>query len=149
MRVFALSLSVILYALIGVFLILFGILYASVSDMLPFHAAAVPEAHRDEMKPLYLALMKLIGGASGALGLLGIVCTLGPIRRGSSMIALTVAACYFTAFGVAAWVAETLADATGAPTSWHIMGILSAITLVGLTSFFVAEHLRKPKASLH
>lgn len=48
-------------------------------------------------------------------------------------------------FGVAAWVAETLATVTGAPTSWHIMGILSVITLAGLGAFLAAEQMPRPR----
>lgn len=121
-----------LYTLIGVFLVLFGILYATVSDYLPFHAAAVDPAALTPSKPLYIALMTLIGGASGALGLLGLYVTWGPIRRGAPVGALFVAAAYITAFVSAAVTAERLAAKTGAPTSFHIMGILIAITLGGL-----------------
>ena len=75
--------SIALFALLGLFLIAFGALYATVSDMLFFHAAAVPEAARHDVKPLYLALMKLIGGASVGLGLLGLYVTFGPLRAGA------------------------------------------------------------------
>lgn len=125
-------LSIALFALLGLFLIAFGALYASVSDMLFFHAAAVPEAARHDVKPLYLALMKLIGGASIGLGLLGLYVTFGPLRAGARWAALTLAVTYAIPVLMAAYVAETLAKITGAPTSWHIMGVLLAITGLAL-----------------
>ncbi len=119
--------SVALFMLLSLFLIAFGLLYANVNDMLFFHAAAVPEAARHEVKPLYLALMKLIGGSSAALGLLGAYMTLGPLRRGVPLAATALAVTYAIPVLTAAYVAETLAKLTGAPTSWHIMGVLLAV----------------------
>lgn len=135
--------SIALFAALSVFLILFGALYASVRDFLPFHAAAAPSHALDGIRPLYLALMKLIGGSSAALGLLGLYVTLGPIRNGSSAAAIAVAGAFAGAFIMAAYVAETLARATGAPTSWHIMGILLALTGAGLITHFTAQGMRK------
>lgn len=124
--------SIALFALLGLFLIAFGALYATVTDMLFFHAAAVPEAARHDVKPLYLALMKLIGGASVGLGLLGLYVTFGPLRAGARWAAGALAVTYAIPVLMAAYVAETLAKITGAPTSWHIMGVLLAITALAL-----------------
>jgi hypothetical protein len=128
----------VLFALLGLFLIAFGFLYASVSDMLFFHAAAVPEAARHAVKPLYLALMKLIGGASIGLGLLGLYVTFGPLRAGARGAAAALAVGYAIPVLMAAYVAETLAKLTGAPTSWHIMGVLLAIIGLALLARIVA-----------
>ncbi len=133
--------SIALFAALGIFLILFGALYANVRDFLPFHAAAAPSHVLDSMRPLYLALMKLIGGASAALGVLGLYVTFGPIRQGSSAAAIAVAGAFAGAFITAAYVAETLARATHAPTSWHIMGILLSLAAAALVAHFAA--LRK------
>lgn len=124
--------SLALFALLGLFLIAFGGLYASVSDMLFFHAAAVPEAARHDVKPLYLALMKLIGGACIGLGLLGLYVTFGPLRAGARGAATALALAYAIPVLMAAYVAETLAKLTGAPTSWHIMGVLLGIAGLAL-----------------
>ena len=134
--------SVALYMLLGLFLIAFGVLYASVSDMLFFHAAAVPEAVRHEIKPLYLALMKLIGGSSIGLGVLGLYVTFGPLRRSVPFAASALAVTYAIPVLMAAYVAERLAKLTGAPTSWHIMGVLLAINAVAWLA-----HARASKAS--
>jgi hypothetical protein len=123
--------SVALFGVLSAFLIAFGVLYATVHDMLWFHAAAVPEAVRDEVRPLYLALMKLIGGASAALGILGAWIVAGPLRRGADGAAAALAFVYAIPVLTAAYVAETLAAQTGAPTSWHIMGVLLALTAAG------------------
>lgn len=131
--------SITLFVALSIFLILFGGLYASVRDFLPFHAAAAPTPSLDGMRPLYLALMKLIGGSSAALGGLGLYVTLGPIRRGGGLAAIVVAAAFAGAFLMAAFVAEMLADATGAPTSWHIMGVLLAITALAVVTHFGAK----------
>ena len=120
--------SVLLFALLGLFLIAFGALYASVQDMLWFHAAAVPEAVRADIRPLYFALMKLIGGSSAALGSLGLYVTFGPLRKGGAFAATMLAATYAAPVLMAAYVAETLAAKTGSPTAWHIMGVLLAVT---------------------
>lgn len=136
MRRFGIGILVVLC----LFLVAFGALYASVSKMLFFHAAAVPEALRQGMLPLYLALMKLIGGASCALGLLGLYVTLGPLRAGArfAMTALTI--CIALPIVMAAYVAETLAAQTGAPTSGNIMGgLLAGLALAVLAVRFGAK----------
>ena len=135
-------LSAALFVLLSVFLIAFGLLYASVPDYLPFHRAAVAAGAQEPARALYLALMKLIGGASGALGLLGGYVTLFPMRHASTGAALMVSLAYTCAFLTAAYVAEILAKATGAPTSWHIMGVLLAITAAAL-GLHIAGH--RPK----
>lgn len=122
--------SLVLFGLVSLFLVAFGVLYASVHDMLWFHAAAVPEAVRDQVRPLYFALMKLIGGASSALGLLGGWVVMGPMRRGLPWAAGVLAIVYAIPLIMAAYVAETLAALTGAPTSWHLMGIV--LTVIAL-----------------
>lgn len=121
-----------LFALLGVFYLAFGALYASVADMLWFHAAAVPEASRAAVLPLYLALMDLIGSASIALGLLGLFVVFGPIRRGTAGAAYALAVAFAVPLVGAGVVAERLAAITGAPTSWHIMGGLFAVTAAAL-----------------
>lgn len=126
--------SVFLFALLSVFLVAFGALYASVHDMLWFHAAAVPEAAREEVRPLYLALMKLIGGSSLGLGFLSGCVVVGPLRRGEPWAATALALCIATPVVMAAYVAATLAKLTGAPTSWHIMGLLLAIDAIALAA---------------
>lgn len=121
-------LSTALFTALGLFLIAFGVLYASVPDYLPFHRAAIPAGAQEPARALYLALMKLIGGSSAALGALGLYVTLVPMRRGMAGSASLVSLSYAGAFLMAAYVAETLAKTTGAPTSWHIMGVLLAMT---------------------
>jgi len=115
------------FASLGVFLIGFGLIYANAQAMLPFHAAAVPVEIRAAVLPLYVALMALIGGSSVALGGLGLYLTFGPLRSGAGGAATALASAYSVAFLTAAFVAERLARDAGAPTSWHIMGILMAI----------------------
>ena len=115
------------FAALGVFLVAFGLIYANARTMLPFHAAAVPAEMRGAVLPLYVALMALIGGSSVALGGVGLYVTFGPHRSGAIGAATAVAGAYSVAFLTAAFVAERLARDAGAPTSWHIMGILMAI----------------------
>jgi hypothetical protein len=124
--------SLCLFGLVALFLIAFGVLYASVTNMLWFHAAAVPESVRDEVAPLYFALMKLIGGASSALGLLGFWMVMGPMRRDLPGIGVALTIAFAIPILMAAYVAEVLAARTGAPTSWHIMGVLIAILVLAL-----------------
>jgi hypothetical protein len=124
--------SIILFMALSLFLMAFGVLYATVQNLLWFHAAAVPVRALEDVRPLYFALMTLIGGASFGLGLLGAYVTLVPIRRGAPHAALFLAAANAIALIMAAITAEKLAHATGAPTSWHIMGILMAINLTAL-----------------
>ena len=131
--------STILFMALSVFLVAFGILYASVNNLLFFHAAAVPKRALEDVRPLYFALMTLIGGSSGALGLLGAFVTLGPARRGSTAAAAAVAATNAIAFIMAAITAEKLAAATHAPTSWHIMGVLLVVTAVALLTHFLGR----------
>lgn len=124
--------GVALFTLLGLFMIAFGALYASVQDLLWFHAAAVPDHALEAVRPLYFALMKLIGGASASLGLIGAFVTFAAIRRGDKGFAVALAVAYAIPLLVAAWVAETLAAKTGSPTSWHIMGILLGIDAIAL-----------------
>ena len=120
--------SVILFSAVSLFLIAFGLLYANATDLLWFHAAAVPPESLDKIKPLYFALMKLIGGASIGLGILGGYVVLGPMRQGVAGAATMVSLTYWIAFGVAGFTAIRLADLTGAPVAWYNMAILSALT---------------------
>ncbi|MGX6647865.1 hypothetical protein ACWCOP_07980 [Maricaulaceae bacterium MS644] len=124
---------------IGLFLVAFGALYATAQDYLPFHAAAVPEASREPARGLYVALMTLVGGASGMLGVLGLFMTWTSIRAGSTDAAVAVSASYTGAFLAAAVTAVRLAEHTGAPTSWHIMGGLTAVTATGLVLIFAGS----------
>ncbi|MBI1250997.1 MAG: hypothetical protein GC189_05975 [Alphaproteobacteria bacterium] len=123
-----------LFALVGAFYVLFGAFYFSVNDILFFHAAAVPEAAREAVRPLYFALMRLIGGASVALGLLGLYGVAWPLRRGVPFAALALALAFALPALAAAYVAETLAKAAGAPTSWHLMGILLGFVAAALAA---------------
>jgi hypothetical protein len=128
MRVILTWASTALFAAVGLFLLAFGALYASVQDLLWFHAAAVPENALDAVRPLYFALMDLIGGAAFALGLLGLYLTWGPLRSGARFAMTALGVCYAIPLVMAAIVAERLAHLTNAPTSWHIMGVLLAVT---------------------
>lgn len=120
--------GILLFTLVSVFFIAFGILYASVTQLLSFHAAAVPAPALVLIQPLYFALMKLIGGGAIGVGVLGLYITWLPLRRGTLFAggALTVA--FAIPLVLAAMSAEYLRRSAGAPTSWHLMGILLAIT---------------------
>lgn len=131
--------------MLSVFLIAFGTFYATVQDFLWFHAAAVPSSALEAVRPLYLALMKLIGGSSAGLGLLGLYVTLFPLRRGSVLAAMAISVAYSVAVTMAAVVAEKLAAATGAPTSWRIMGVLMAIIVSALVSFLCGRTREFPR----
>lgn len=120
-----------LFALLSIFFIAFGVLYAAVDELLWFHAAAIPDVAREAVRPLYFALMDLIGAASVGLGVLGLYVTAVPLRRGGGT-ALALAGAFATPLIGAAVVAERLARLTGAPTSWHIMGGLLALTMTAL-----------------
>ncbi len=121
-----------LFTALSVFYVAFGVFYASVEDLLFFHAAAVPDYALEAVRPIYFALMKLIGGAAAALGLLGAYVTAVPVRRGDGRAAVALSAVYALPLAMAAIVAEQLAAATGAPTSWHIMGALMAVNIAAL-----------------
>jgi hypothetical protein len=127
-----------LLLLLSLFFVAFGVLYASVSFVLPFHAAAVPPEAREAVQPIYFALMKLIGGTSIGLGLLGLYITLMPMRAGAPFIATALSIAFAIPLVMAAYVAETLAKITGAPTSWHIMGGLLAVTAAALGARAIA-----------
>ena len=120
--------SIILFLAVSAFLVAFGLLYSNVNDLLWFHAAAVPADALEKVRPLYFALMKLIGGASIGLGLLGGYVILGPMRRGMPGAATLVSVAYWIAFGVAGYTAIRLNELTGAPVAWYNMAILSALT---------------------
>ncbi len=138
-------LSLFLFTALAVFLILFGVLYAGVSGYLPFHAAALPEETRQSGLPLYMALMKLIGGATATLGAMCIYLTWN-LRR--PFAAEVVASAIAVPVLMAAYVAETLADATGAPTSWHIMGGLLAVDALAYAAWRLSgRESGRPEAS--
>lgn len=133
--------SIVLFALLALFLLWFGFVYSTVRDMLWFHAAAVPAAIHQQVLPLYFALMKLIGGTSiGMAALTGYMIAV-PLRRrtpgAASALALTLAIPFLTA----AFVAEKLAATTGAPTSWHIMGVLLAVTAAAFACWRMANRI--------
>ena len=91
-----------LFGVLGVFMVAFGALYASVQSMLPFHAAAVPAHALGDVRPLYFALMTLIGGASAALGVLSLYVIAVPLRRDAPGAATALVAVNVIAFGMAA-----------------------------------------------
>jgi hypothetical protein len=131
--------SVFLFCAVSVFLILFGLLYANVKDLLWFHAAAVPPDALAQVRPLYFALMKLIGGASIGLGALGAYVALVPLRQGVAWAAPMVSVAYGIALAVAAQTAIRLAEQTGAPVAWHNMAILAAITALGWLAHLLSK----------
>lgn len=132
MRRFLHAIGIALFAALSLFYVAFGAFYASVQDLLFFHAAAVPDHALEAVRPIYFALMKLVGGAAAALGLLGAYVTAFPMRRGDAGAAIALAVVYALPLTMAAIVAELLAAATGAPTSWHIMGALMGVNLAAL-----------------
>lgn len=136
--------GVALFALLSLFMVAFGFLYASVQDLLWFHAAAVPKEALEAVRPLYFALMKLVGGASASLGLLGAFVTFFVIRRGGRGGALALATAFAIPLIVAAYVAESLAAKTGSPTSWHIMGVLLAVNAIALIASLNGGRARQP-----
>lgn len=130
--------SIILFLAVSAFLVAFGLLYANVNDLLWFHAAAVPPEALEKVRPLYFALMKLIGGASVGLGLLGGYVVMGPMRQGVRGAATLVSIAYWIAFGVAGFTAIRLNELTGAPVAWYNMAILSALTAAALAAHTLA-----------
>lgn len=132
-----------LFLLLSVFFLWLGSVYATVNEPLWFHAAAVPEEVREAVRPLYFALMNLIGGSSFGLGLLALFATATAISKGSRAAALAVATAFTIALGMAAITAEDLARETGAPTSWRIMGALLAINITALLAALAGGKLRQ------
>ena len=128
-----------LYMAVTAALFAFGLLYVSVSDMLFFHAAAVPRTVHATILPLYLALMQLIGGASMAAALLGGYTLWWPMRRGVPHAQTAVTLAYLLALAVAGLTAEGLRAATGAPVAWHNMGVLAGLTLLGQAAWDIAR----------
>lgn len=112
---------------LSAFMLWFGYVYSSVTDMLWFHGAAVPEELHAQFLPLYLALMNLIGGSSVAVGVLTAYIALGPLRTGSQWASAVLFGSFAIVFVMAGVTAEELAASTGAPTSWHIMGVLMTV----------------------
>jgi hypothetical protein len=128
-----------LFFAVSVFLILFGLLHANVSDLLTFHAAAVPPDALDKVRPLDFALMKLIGGASIGLGVLGACVVLVPMRPGAPLAAPFVSVANWIALAVAAQTAIRLADQTGAQVTWTNMAILASITALGVLAHLLSK----------
>jgi hypothetical protein len=137
--------SLVLFTLLGLFLVWFGATYATVDTMLWFHAAAVPETARASVAPLYFALMNLIGGSSAALGVLVLYVTWMPLRLGVRGAAVALVAVLALAIGMAAVTAEELAAATASPTSWHLMGILLVIAVAALGAHVFANFSSRPR----
>lgn len=133
--------SVALFSALSLFMLWFGYVYASVTDMLWFHGAAVPAELQRQFLPLYLALMNLIGGSSLAMGLMAGCITIFPLRRGANWAVAVLLAGFTVVFIIAAITAEELAVTTGAPTSWHIMGILLAIAVAGALAHVISKSI--------
>ncbi|MBY0421746.1 MAG: hypothetical protein K2Q06_05535 [Parvularculaceae bacterium] len=123
--------GLLLLTLIGVFYLAFGALYVSVGDYLFFHKAALPAGSEAGFRPLYLGLMKLIGGASIALGGLGLLILHTSVRARHALSLGGLAAAWAAPLVVAGYVAETLRRETGAPTSANLMAILLAVLVAG------------------
>lgn len=141
MRLILQRTSLVLFSMVALFLVWFGLTYGMAQEMLSFHAAALPEEVRGAAKPLYLALMHLIGAASLAFGLAGLYVIVFPLRRGLPGAATVLLLTNGLVFVVAGLTAEQLAAATGAPTSWHLMGIGMAITLTAYLAHGVAGRM--------
>ena len=143
------TLSLLSFSAVALFLVWFGVTYLRAETMLWFHAAAVPEDVRDDVLPLYRALMNLIGGASASLGAIGLYVVWGPLRSGAHLAGAALFASFTAALAVAAVTAEDLAAATGAPTSWHIMGVLMALAAAAFAAgLFGYSTPRKTATSL-
>jgi hypothetical protein len=140
--------SLALFGLVAVFFIWFGVTYATVHNMLWFHEAAVPEAAREAIRPLYFALMTLIGGASVSLGILSLYVIAVPLRQGVAGAGALLVVANGVALGMAAVTAEKLAAATGSPTSWHIMGVVFAVSATALACHTVAGRIRRPTEAI-
>ncbi len=108
----------------------------------PRHMAYLVKTLNMLPRPLYFALMDLIGGASFALGMLGLYLTWGPLRAGARFAMTALGVCYAIPLVMAAIVAERLAHLTGAPTSWHIMGVLLAIVAAACIAHALARSPR-------
>lgn len=134
--------SLALYSLVALFLVWFGVTYMRAETMLWFHAAAVPERAREDALPLYRALMNLIGGSSAGLGALSLYVIWWPLRRGARFAGGLLLAAFVGVFMVAAVTAEELHAATGAPTSWHIMGVLIALSVAAFVAHAVWSGLK-------
>lgn len=126
--------SIALFLALSLFMLWFGYVYATVTDMLWFHGAAIPAELHAPLRPLYLALMNLIGGSSMAVGLLTAYLALFPLRLGAAWAATVLLIAFTVVFVMAAVTAEELAAATNAPTSWHVMGVLMAVTLTAFVA---------------
>lgn len=135
--------SLALFGLVAVFFVWFGVTYATVHNMLWFHEAAVPEAAREAVRPLYFALMTLIGGASVALGTLSLYVIALPLRQGVAGAGAFLVVANAIALGMAAVTAEKLAAVTGSPTSWHIMGVVFAVSVIALACHTAASRIRR------
>ena len=123
------NVSLTLFSLVALFLVWFGVAYICAESMLFFHAAAIPEKAREDALPLYRALMNLIGGSSTGLGVVCLYLIWSPLRRGARLAGAVLLAVFVGVFAIAAKTAEDLHAETGAPTSWHIMGVLIAISI--------------------
>ena len=99
------------------FLLWFGFTYMTVDKLLWFHAAAVPEEVQEAVRPLYFALMNLVGGSSLGLGGLALFVTSTSLRQGMPGTGSVLAISLATAFIVAGLTAEELSAQTGSPTS--------------------------------
>lgn len=126
--------SIALFSLVALFLVWFGVTYLRAETMLWFHAAAVPKGAREDALPLYRALMNLIGGSSSGLGVLCLYLIWSPLRRGARWTGSLILAVLIGVFTVAAITAEELHAETGAPTSWHIMGVLIALSVIAFAA---------------
>lgn len=82
--------------------------------------------------------MKLVGGASIGLGILGAYVVLGPMRQAVPWAATLVSLNYWIAFGMAAFTAIRLNELTGAPVAWYNMAVLSAMTALAYAAHALA-----------
>lgn len=137
------AIGVVLFLGLAAFLLWFGWVYATVEQMLWFHAAAVPEAAREAVAPLYFGLMRLVGSLALGLAVVCVWAALGPVRAGSRAGAAALALALSVPFLGAAVVAERLAAQTGAPTSWHIMGVLLAVDALALLACLLGRGARR------
>lgn len=128
------TIGFILLAGLSVYAILFGLVYATRTEMMPHHHAVLPDAVSAQVMPLYQTLMRLAGGAIAAFGLTCLYVVFGPMRAGFKGASSAVSVLLSAFFAATALTAARLEVSAGSATHWQVMGLLAVLALIGWAS---------------
>lgn len=142
----ALKISFWLYGLATIASILIGLLYASRSQVMPYHLEAL-ETSWEGLQPSYQVLLKALlngGGFYGvANGLFMLVLLLIPFRKGEAWAGYSIGLIGLVGALPLTYIVYVVKTNTAGNPPIRVMVIVVALMLAGLLSFIIGQSLKR------